>query len=182
MQQFTLKLGKTKITCEALGVREGMALKGRVTKVLADGLKAALGKDVADIFKTGITMAETENKDASQSDDAQSLPDTQSLADALTGLAVASIDFRQGVDWDEFTDLVIDGCQMCKVETKDLVQDLDVDDLSFGKSEHYKVFFWFLECQLGNFIGWKKLKPLIMEHFQAKIRGGTQNSRKSALT
>jgi len=174
MQQFTLKLSKKKITCEALGVREGMAFKGRVTQVLADGLKAALGKDVADIFKTGISIGDAEGEGVSD--------EAQSTADALTGIAIASIDFRRGVDWDEFTSLVIDACEMCKLETKDLVQDLDVDDLSFGKGEHYKVFFWFLECQLGNFIGWKKLKPLIIQHLQANIRGVMPSSQKSGQT
>ena len=174
MQQFTLKLGKQKITCEALGVREGMAFKGRVTQVLADGLKAALGKDVADIFKTGIGIGEAEGESVSD--------EAQSTADALTGIAIASIDFRRGVNWDEFTDLVIDACEMCKLETKDLVQDLDVDDLSFGDGEHYKVFFWFLESQLGNFIGWQTVKPLIAQHLQASIRGAMSNSKKSDQT
>ena len=168
MQEFKLKLGDKKsaktILCKSLNVRDGMEYKGRVSKVLAQGLKAALGQDISEVFKSGIN--------------AKGLDETTTTANIFTNLAIASVDFRLGIDWEEFMELVIDSCEMCELQTKDFVEPLKVDDLSFPESEHYKIFGWFLECQLGNFIAWSKLKPLILEQFKVINRGERDSSPK----
>lgn len=172
MQEFKLKLGDKKSTktilCKSLNVRDGMEYKGRVSRVLAEGLKAALGQDISEVFKSGINS--------------EGLDEATTTANIFTNFAIASVDFRLGIDWEEFMELVIDSCEMCQLKTKDFVEPLKVDDLSFPDSEHYKIFGWFLECQLGNFIAWSKLKPLILEQFKMISRGGSDSSIESEQT
>lgn len=167
MQTFNTKIGDKTITCEALGVREGMAFQGRFTRVMADGLKSAFGKDIVEIFKEGVEL-----------DDGGD----QFGASLIMSFISTFAKFRDGADWDDFQSLVIDACEMCQMKTKDYVEPLKVDDLSFVEHEQYKIFFWFVECQLGNFTAWKFVKKYLSQMAGDFLGGGKKPLAESAQT
>lgn len=168
MQTFELKLGDRIVKCEAINVIEGMELTGRVSHVLADGLKSAIDKDISDIFKGDIApKGVIPNPDEEETED--NSDDAMFFAKMITELVVSSVNFRLGIDWTQFSSLVVDCCEKCtmvstnKENGKTFSESLRANDLNFRENEQYKIFGWYLECQLGNFIGWKQVKKFLAE-------------------
>lgn len=151
---FELTLGEKKIICEPMGVVEHLTLEGQVSDIISKGLKAALGKDISDLF--------------SDSDDV--------LNEGIVSAVASLMKFREATDWQALMGLIQSSCEKCQLVSKkkdggEYIETLMLDDLDPLKREHYIVFGWFLECQLGNFTGYKKAKRLILKALKDMVKG-----------
>lgn len=168
MQQFSTKIGKKKISCTALGVREHLDLEGRISLVLAQGLKSAFGQSVSDVFKDGVSIVPV--------DDEEKKEETTG-ANMIIAAMDSSLTFRRNTDWEALIQLIEDCCSYCKLEGEKTAEQLHMNDLDPLTREHYQVFFWFVECQLGNFTAWKQAKKLIGAALADLLNIGKANSK-----
>lgn len=175
MKSYELKLSDNKtVACKSIGVVEGMKLQGRASSVLMAGFEAAIGKDLSSVFVKGLGPTLFE-RDAAEPKLGAGLTDKQLGMDVVIKFISGLVKFRLGVDWQEFTDLVIDVCQACRVITKEdgkvYEEALFIDDLDFYSNEQYKVAAWYLECQLGESIGWNRLRPILSDSISQLVAG-----------
>ena len=166
MQEFKTEVEGKKISCTALGVIEGERLRGRVSLIFAKALHRATGQTLSDVFRDGI------NIDGNEGDNTNNAEDD---ANWIIELANRGAAFRMGIDWEELLVLIGYCCGMCTLTTtnvntgKPFTEKLNIEDLEFQKEEHIKIFYWFLECQLGNFTAWKRAKSFGKKYFQELI-------------
>ena len=139
------KIDGVEFSCEQLGVTDGMRLEGRVSSILAGPLSVG-GVEISSLFGGG-------DSDLLDTDIAKG------------GSIVALLGrFRSEINWDEFTALLVDCCSDCEMYERGIKVPFEVDDLNRKTFQHYKLFFWYLECQLGPFID--LIRPFLMEAVQ----------------
>lgn len=148
---FKTKIGEKNISSPRLGVMEGERLRGRVSLVLAQGIKSATGHTIGEFFRDE-ALPKAENGASGDSSE-----------NTLLQLFNRGASFRIGVDWEGLLELIKDCCEQCTLTTKDYSEPLKIDDLDFYNEEHVKLFAWYVESHLGNFTAWKKVKPLLMK-------------------
>ena len=158
MQAFSTKIGGKKISCVALGTLDHIDLDLRVSKIFAKALKGALGKSVPDAFKEGIAPSGDEDGEDSQRG-------LSAIVSAIMGVAEA----RLATNEEDFKELLQDCISHCRLEGEKTSEKLSVNDLNPLEREHYVVMAWFLECQLGNFTGWKSLKNYMIRASKALL-------------